>query len=85
MEEVEKNSERSLEDEVEKDLDKAEEDEVNKGGKREREHDNTEDQASKKKRREHPPTTSEVDVKGGVAADGLDGVVDNGDLSLIHI
>ena len=86
MEEVEKNSKRSLEDEVEKDLDKAdkgddkaEEDEVNKGGKRDREHDNTEDQASKKKRREHPPTTSEVDVKGGVAADGLDGVVDNGD------
>ena len=86
VEEVEKNSKRSLEDEVEKDLDKAdkgddkaEEDEVNKGGKRDREHDNTEDQASKKKRREHPPTTSEVDVKGGVAADGLDGVVDNGD------
>ena len=86
VEEVEKNSKRSLEDEVEKDLDKAdkgddkaEEDEVNKGGKRDREHDNTEDQASKKKRREHPPITSEVDVKGGVAADGLDGVVDNGD------
>ena len=85
MEEVKKNSKRSLEDEVEKDLDKAdkgddkaEEDEV-KGGKRDREPDNTEDQASKKKRREHPPTTSGVDVKDGVAADGLNGVADNGD------
>ena len=85
MEAVKKNSKRSLEGEVEEDPDKAdkgddkaEEDEV-KGGKRDREPDNTEDQASKKKRREHPPTTSEVDVKGGVAADGLDGVVDNGD------
>ena len=89
MEAVKKNSKRSLEGEVEKDLDeadngddkadKADLDEVNKGGKREREHDNTEDQASKKKRREQPPTTSGVDVKDGVAADGLDGVVDNGD------
>ena len=86
MEEVEKNSKRSLEDEVEKDLDKADKgddkadkDEVNKGGKRVREHDNTEDQVSIKKRREQPPTTSGVDVKDGVAADGLDGVADNGD------
>ena len=89
MEAVKKNSKRSLEDEVEKDLDKADNgddkadkadlDEVNKEGKREREHDNTEDQVSRKKRREQPPTTPGVELKDGVAADGLDGVADNGD------
>ena len=86
MEAVKKNSKRSLEDEVEKDLDKADNgddkadlDEVNQEGKREREDDNTEDKVSRKKRREQPPTTSGVEVKDGVAAEGLDGVADNGD------
>ena len=89
MEAVKKNSKRSLEGEVEEDLDKADNgddkadkadlDEVNKEGKRERENDNTEDKVSRKKRREQPPTTSGVEVKDGVAAEGLDGVADNGD------
>ena len=89
MEAVKKNSKRSLEGEVEEDFnkadngddkaDKADLDEVNKEGKREREDDNTEDNVSRKKRREQPPTTSGVELKDGVAAEGLDGVAGNGD------
>ena len=86
MEAVKKNSKRSLEGKIEEDLDKADNgddkadlDEVNQEGKREREDDNTEDKVSRKKRREQPPTTSGVELKDGVAAEGLDGVADNGD------
>ena len=91
MKAVKKNLMSSLEDEVEDDLediDKAdldeflmnqEEVEVNKEGKRERENDDTEDKVSRKKRRGQPPTISGVEVKDGVAAEGLDGVADNED------
>ena len=91
MKAVRKNLMSSLEGEVEDDLediDKAdldeflmnqEEVEVNKEGKRERENDDTEDKVSRKKRRGQPPTISGVEVKDGVAAEGLDGVADNED------
>ena len=91
MKAVKKNLMSSLEGEVEDnldDIDKAdldeflmnkEEVEVNKEGKRERENDDTEDKVSRKKRRGQPPTISGVEVKDGVAAEGLDGVADNED------
>ena len=91
MKAVKKNLMSSLEGEVEDDLediDKAdldeflmnqEEVEVNKEGKRERENDDTEDKVSRKKRRGQPPTISGVEVKDGVAAEGLGGVADNED------
>ena len=72
MEAVKKNSKRSLEGKIKEDLDKADNgddkadlDEVNQEGKREREDDNTEDNVSRKKRREQPPTTSGVELKDG--------------------